>query len=169
MTLSVYDVTVPPLVIRLKALSAILDKATAYAEHKKFDPKALLEARLFPNMFPLLRQIQVACDMAKGGVARLAGVDAPKFEDTESTFEELKARIAKTIDFIESVQPAQLLNAESRTVTMTFPSSSLSFKGVDFLNDFALPNFYFHLSMSYALLRQAGLDVGKRDFLSAQA
>jgi hypothetical protein len=169
MSLSVYDVTVPPMVTRLKALSALLDKATAYAEAKKFDPKALLEARLFPNMFPLLRQIQVTCDMAKGGVARLAEIDVPKYEDTETTFAELKARIARTIDFIESAKAAQLQGAESRTVTMTFPGSSLTFKGVDFLNDFALPNFYFHLSMSYALLRQAGLDVGKRDFLSPQA
>jgi hypothetical protein len=107
--------------------------------------------------------------MAKGGVARLAEIDVPKYEDTETTFAELKARIARTIDFIESAKAAQLQGAESRTVTMTFPGSSLTFKGVDFLNDFALPNFYFHLSMSYALLRQAGLDVGKRDFLSPQA
>jgi hypothetical protein len=151
----------------LTNLSAILDKAAAHAAAKKFDSAVLAQARLFPDMFPLVRQVQTACDTAKGAAARLAGIEVPKHEDTEVTFADLKARIAKTTDFLKTVGAAQLKDAETRAIEIKFPNGSWKFTGLAYLNDFVLPNLYFHYSMVYALLRKNGIDVGKMDFLGA--
>jgi hypothetical protein len=167
MSISMYDFSIPILTRGLTNLSAILDKAAAHAEAKKFDPVVLAQTRLFPDMFPLVRQVQVACDTAKGAAARLAGIEVPKHEDTEVTIADLKARIAKTTDFLKTVGAAQLKDAESRNIEIKFPNGSWKFTGLAYLNDFVLPNFYFHYSMVYALLRKNGIDVGKMDFLGA--
>ncbi len=167
MSISIYDVSIPVLTRGLTNLSAILDKAAAHAAAKKFDSAALAQARLFPDMHPLVRQVQIACDTAKGAAGRLAGVEVPKHEDTEVTFADLKARVAKTLDFVKSVSAAQLKDAEGRSIEIKFPNGSWKFTGLAYLNDFVLPNFYFHVSMVYALLRKAGVEVGKGDFLGA--
>lgn len=165
MSASLYDFSVPLFSQALHTMAHQLKKAEAYAERKKFDTKALADARLIADMLPLTRQIQIACDNAKGPVARLAGIEAPKHEDNETTFAELQARIAKTLDFIKSVKPEQFAGAETRDVVLKFPNLALQFKGKDYLTKFALPNFYFHATMTYALLRQNGVDLGKPDFL----
>ena len=167
MSISMYDVSIPMMTLGLTNLTAILDKAAAHAADKKFDSLVLAQARLFPDMYPLARQVQIACDTAKGAAARLAGIEVPKHEDTETTLAELKARIAKTVDFLKSVTPAQLKDAESRAIEIKFPNGSWKFTGIAYLSDFALPNFYFHVSMVYALLRKNGIEVGKGDFLGA--
>jgi len=167
MAISMYDFSIPILTRGLTNLSAILDKAAANAAAKKFDSVVLAQARLFPDMFPLVRQVQVACDTAKGAAARLAGIEVPRHEDTEVTFSDLKARIAKTVDFLKTVGAAQLKDAESRSIEIKFPNGSWKFTGLAYLNDFVLPNFYFHYGMVYALLRKNGIDVGKMDFLGA--
>jgi hypothetical protein len=167
MPISMYDVSIPIMTRGLTNLSAILDKAAAHAAAKKFDPVALAQARLFPDMHPLARQVQIACDTAKGAAARLAGIEVPKHEDTETTLAELKARIAKTVDFLKSVTAAQLKDAESRAIEIKFPSGSWKFTGLAYLTDFVLPNFYFHVSIAYALLRKNGIEIGKGDFLGA--
>ena len=149
----------------LTNLDAILDKAVASAEARKFDPNVLLGCRLAPDMFTFTRQVQIACDFGKGPIARLAGIENPKFEDTETTFPELKARIAKTIAFVKSVPESSLAGAEDRDITIQAGSQTLEFKGLPYLVAFALPNMYFHLSMAYAILRHNGVDVGKRDFI----
>jgi uncharacterized protein len=167
MSVSMYDFSIPVLTRGLTNLSAILDKAAAHAAAKKFDSVVLAQARLFPDMHPLIRQVQIACDTAKGAAARLAQIDVPKHEDTEVTFADLKARIAKTVDFIKTVNAAQVKDAENRDIEIKFPSGSWKFTGVGYLTDFVLPNFYFHVSMVYALLRKSGVEVGKGDFLGA--
>ncbi len=167
MSVSIYDFSVPVLTRGLTNMSAILDKAAAHAAAKKFDSAVLAQARLFPDMHPLVRQVQIACDTAKGAAARLAGIDVPKHEDTEATFADLKARIAKTVDFLKTVTAAQVKDAESRDVEIKFPSGSWKFTGLAYLTDFVLPNFYFHEAMVYALLRKNGVEIGKRDFLGA--
>lgn len=167
MSISMYDFSIPVLTRALTNLSAILDKAGAHAVAKKFDSAVLAQARLFPDMHPLVRQVQFACDTAKGAAARLAGIEVPKHEDTEVTFADLKARIAKTVDFLKTVGAAQLKDAESRSIEIKFPNGSWKFTGLAYLNDFVLPNFYFHYGMIYALLRKSGIDVGKMDFLGA--
>jgi len=167
MSISMYDFSIPMLTRGLTNLSAILDKAAAHAETKKFDSIVLAQSRLFPDMHPLVRQVQIACDTAKGAAARLAGIETPKHEDTEATFADLKARIAKTVDFLKTVTAAQLKDAESRNIEIKFPNGSWKFTGIVYLTDFVLPNFYFHESMVYALLRKNGIDVGKTDFLGA--
>jgi uncharacterized protein len=167
MTASLYDFTVPALTRALTNMSNQLDKAKAYAEQKKFDFKALADSRLIADMLPLTAQIQIAADNAKGAVARLAGIDPPKHEDNEKTYEELKARIAKTLDFIQSVPREQFVGAESRQVVLKFPSVTLTFTGQDYATKFALPNFYFHATMAYALLRKNGVELGKTDFMGA--
>jgi hypothetical protein len=167
MSISMYDISIPVLTRGLTNLSAILDKAAAHATAKKFDSAVLAQLRLFPDMHPLVRQVQIACDTAKGAAARLAVIEVPKHEDTEVTFAELKARIAKTVDFLKSVTAAQLKDAESRNIEIKFPNGSWKFTGIDYLTGFVLPNFYFHSSMVYALLRKSGVDVGKGDFLGA--
>ena len=165
MNISMYQASAPRFVNTLKNLSAILDKAQAHADAKKLDPKVLTAARLYPDMFPMSRQVQSACDTAKGVVARLAGVEVPVHEDTEQTFEELKARIAKTITFIETIQPAQVDGSEDREVVLKFRSGEVKFRGMQYLLGHALPNFYFHVTTAYDILRHNGVEVGKRDYI----
>ena len=165
MAISLYDFSVPVLTLGLTNLSAILDKAAAHAAEKKYDSAVLAGARLFPDMHPLTRQVQIACDTAKGAAARLAGIEPPKHEDNEATFADLEARVAKTVEFLSSVTAAQMNDAESRPIELKFPNGTLKFTAVKYLTDFVLPNFYFHVSMVYALLRKNGIDIGKRDYL----
>jgi uncharacterized protein len=165
MAISLYDFSIPVLTHGLTNLSAILDKAAAHAAEKKFDSIVLAQARLFPDMHPLTRQVQIACDTAKGAAARLAGIEPPKHEDTETTVADLKARIAKTLDFLKTVTADQLKDAESRPIELKFPSGSWKFTAVNYVTDFVLPNFYFHVGMVYALLRKNGIVVGKSDYL----
>jgi len=152
----------------LNNLSAILAKAQAHCEARKIDPLVLTSARLYPDMFAFARQIQVCCDTAKGAVARLAGVEAPKHEDTEKTFEELQARIAKTLDFIGSVKPAQIDGSEEKDIVLKTPTRELNFKGAQYLLAFAWPNFYFHAATAYDILRHNGVELGKLDFLGGR-
>jgi len=149
----------------LSHLDSILDKAVAWADARKIDHAALLGARLAPDMFPLTKQVQLVSDMSKGTVARLAGIDPPKFEDNEKTFAELKARIARTLAFINSVEAAKFEGAEERDIVLKLTSRTLEFKGLGYLLDFGTPNVYFHYTMVYALLRHNGLDLGKRDYV----
>ena len=167
MKISMYQASAPRFVHMLRNLSTLLDKAQAHAESKKLEPSALTTYRLYPDMFPLTRQVQIACDQAKGAVARLAGVDIPKHEDTEQTFAELKARIEKTLKFIESVKPAQLEGSEEREVVLKLRAGELKFSGLDYLFGFAYPNFYFHVTTAYNILRHNGVEIGKRDYLGA--
>jgi uncharacterized protein len=165
MSVSLYDVSIPVFTLSLTNLSAILDKAASHGEAKKIDPKAFPQVRLIADMLPLSAQIQIACDTAKGAAARLAGVEIPKYEDTEATLAELKTRVAKTLDFIKTIKPQQLLGAETREIVLQFPQTTMKFSGVNYLTNFVLPNFFFHVTMAYALLRKNGVDLGKRDFL----
>jgi uncharacterized protein len=167
MSLSMYQASVPAFLQMLKNLSAILDKAEAYAGSRKIDPEVLLNYRLAPDMFPLVRQIQIAADLAKGAAARLAGVEVPKHDDTEKTFDDLKARIAKTAAFVEAIQPGDIHGFEDRDITLTLGEHTMSFKGQPYLVHFVLPNFYFHCTTAYNILRHCGVELGKRDFLGA--
>jgi hypothetical protein len=151
----------------LTNLSTLLDKGVAHAQAKKFEASVLVNARIAPDMFPLSRQVQIACDMLKNGVARLAGQEAPRFEDNEQTMDELKARIAKTIDYVKSVPAAAFEGSEERDIKIPLRDRSLEMKGLPYLNGFVLPNFYFHVTMTYALLRQNGVAIGKPDFMGA--
>ena len=165
MNISMYQASAQRFANTLKNLSTILDKAQAHAGAKKIDPRVLTAARLYPDMFPMSRQVQSACDTAKGAVARLAGVEVPVHEDTEQTFEELKARIAKTIIFIETIQPAQVDGSEDKEVVLKFRSGEVKFKGMQYLLGQALPNFYFHVTTAYNILRHNGVEVGKKDYI----
>ncbi|MFI4891028.1 MAG: DUF1993 family protein [Steroidobacterales bacterium] len=167
MSIQIYDLSIPVLTLGLTNLSVLLDKAVAHAETRKFDSIVLAQSRLFPDMLPFTRQVQIACDMAKGCAARLAGIEIPKYEDNETTIPELQARIAKTKAFIATVQAGQLKDAESREIVITFPGNTLKFNGLTYVTKYVLPNFYFHSSMVYALLRHNGVEIGKRDFLGA--
>ncbi len=167
MSLSMYEASIPVFIRMLNNLSAILDKAVANAEARKIDPAVFIQARLAPDMHPLPRQIQIATDGAKGCAARLAGIDPPSYPDTETTFPELKERLAKTVAFLESVSAEQLEGSEDRAITLKFPGNEMTFTGKVFLQNFALPNLYFHATAAYAILRHNGVDVGKRDFLGA--
>jgi hypothetical protein len=164
---SLYDFSIPALTRGLTNMSAILDKAASFAAAKKIDGAVLAQTRLFPDMHPLSRQVQIACDTAKGAAGRLAGVEVPKHEDTETTLPELKARIGKTLDFLKTVTAAKVAGDESRTIELKFPSGVWKFTALSYVNDFVLPNFYFHASMVYALLRKSGVEIGKGDFLGA--
>jgi hypothetical protein len=165
MIISMYQASAPRFVKILTNLSAILDKAQAHVEARKIDPAALTAYRLFPDMLPMTRQVQIACDAAKGAVARLAGVDVPKHEDTEQTFAELKARIAKTIEFVRSIEPAQLDGTEDKDITLKLGGKDTTFKGMQYLLGNALPNFYFHVTTAYNILRHNGVEIGKGDFI----
>jgi hypothetical protein len=167
MTASLYDFTVPALTRALTNLSRQLEKANAHATRKKADFSAFAQARLIADMHPLTAQVQIACDNAKGAVARLVGIEAPKHEDNEKTYEELQARIAKTLDFIGTAKREQFAGAETREVVLKFPNITLTFNGQDYVTKFLLPNFYFHVTMAYALLRKNGVELGKPDFLGA--
>jgi uncharacterized protein len=165
MSISLYDISIPIFTLSLSNLAAILDKAAGHAETKKVGTNVLPTTRLIADMLPLSAQIQIACDTAKGAAARLGGVEIPKHEDTEATIAELKARIEKTLAFVKSIRPEQLAGAETRDIVMQLPQTTLKFSGLSYLTNFALPNFFFHVTMAYALLRKNGVDLGKRDFL----
>lgn len=160
-----YQCSVPVFVHNLKNLSAILKLAAADAKTRSIDPTVMLNARLAPDMLPLVRQVQISTDHAKGCCARLAGVEAPVLEDTETSFAELESRIKAVLRFIRSLKPAQFAGSESREVVMRMPFGNLSFDGIDYLNSWALPNFYFHYTTAYSLLRHNGVGIGKREFL----
>jgi len=165
MKLSMYQASAPRFANTLRNLSAILDKAQAHAEAKKLDPAVPGSLRLIADMFPLSRQVQIACDTAKGAVARLAGAEIPKHEDTEQTLADLKTRIAKTLDFLGSVPAAKIDGSEEREVVLKMRSGEQKFTGMQYLMGHALPNFYFHVTTAYNILRANGVEVGKRDFL----
>ena len=165
MSCGLYAVSIPVFTRTLDNLSKLLDKAAADAEARKFEPSVLLESRLYPDMFPLVKQVQLACDFAKGAAARLAGVPVPAFPDEERTIAELKERIAKVIAFVDSVSKADVDAGVDRDVTIKMRDRSVEMKGLDYLNNMAMPNFYFHATTAYAILRHNGVAVGKRDFV----
>jgi len=165
MTISMYQASIPAFLQTLAGLSNILDKAEKFCTAKKIDPTVLVNARLAPDMFALARQIQIACDFAKGAGARLAGIDVPSYEDNEKTIAELKARIAKTVDFVKGLKPAQIDGSEERDITLKIAGNPVTFKGQFYLVNFAIPNFYFHLTAAYAILRHNGVELSKGDFL----
>ena len=163
--LSMFDATISPLTRTLKNLSHILQKGEEYADAKKIEHSVILNARLFPDMYPLTRQVQIATDMSKGAAARLAGVEIPKYEDTETTFAELQARISKTLAFIETIHSEQLTDAETREITITVRKVDLKFSGQDYLLKWVMPNVHFHVVTAYNILRHNGVELGKQDFL----
>lgn len=166
MSLSMHAASVPALVRQLGAMLNWLDKAHAHAEARKFDPSNYLGLRLAPDMLPFTRQIQIAADFAKGCVARLAGQEVPKWDDNEASLDDLRARIRKTIDYVQSVPAVQIDGSEARDIVLPMRvGDPLHFTGQDYLTQFVLPNFYFHATTAYALLRHAGVELGKRDFL----
>jgi uncharacterized protein len=168
MSFSMSQASLPTFEIGLNALSAILEKAEAFAAAKKIEPSVLLNTRLAPDMFPLVRQVQIASDLAKIGAARLAGVEAPRYEDKEVTIPELRARLANTIAFIKTLDTKKIDAATDRQITFPLgPNNKGQMKGDDYLNHFVLPNVYFHLAAAYAILRHCGLEIGKQDFLGA--
>ena len=160
--------SLPVFEIGLNALSGVLDKAAAFATAKKLDAAVLPQWRLAPDMFALTRQVQIACDQAKNGAARLAGVEPPRYEDNETTIDQLKARIAKTLAYVKTIEAKQIDAAAEREITFPLgPSNKGHMNGADYLNHFVLPNFYFHLTAAYVILRHCGVEIGKRDFLGA--
>lgn len=165
MSISMYQASSPRFINALKNLSAILDKAQTHAEARKIDPAVLMNARLFPDMFPLKRQVQIACDNAKGAVARLAGVEIPRHEDTEESIADLKARIAKTIAFVETIEPAQIDGSEERNIHLKLGAREVDWAGMQYLLGYALPNFYFHAVTAYDILRHCGVELAKRDYI----
>jgi uncharacterized protein len=165
MAISMYEVSVGTFVRTLNNLIAILEKGAAHAEAKKIDPAVFVNSRLFPDMLPLTKQVQIATDSAKGGAARLAGVEIPKYEDTETTFPELIGRVRKTIAFLDGLAPKQFEGSEDRPVTIQVRNEPTTFKGMPYLLHTALPNFYFHVVTAYDILRSSGVDIGKHDYL----
>jgi hypothetical protein len=165
MSITVHAMTVEIFVPMLRNLSTVLDLGVAYAEQKKFKESVLFNARLAPDMLPLSRQVQIACDMAKNGTARLAGVEPPRFEDDEADFAQLKQRIAKTIDYISGFGPEKFAGAEDRDIKIQARDRTLEFKGLQFLQRWSLANFYFHVTTAYAILRHNGVELGKRHYL----
>lgn len=165
MALSMYQASVPVFVRMLTQLSSILEKGEAYAVAKKIDPAVLIQGRLAPDMFPLSRQIQIACDTAKGCGARLAGVEIPAFPDTETSFAELRARIQKTLDYLKTFSAAQIDGSEERPVTLKIRGNMMTLSGQTYLLQHALPNLFFHVTTAYAILRRDGVELGKPDYL----
>jgi uncharacterized protein len=165
MSISMYEASVPALLHTLESLKVILQKAVKHAEAKKFDPNVLVGARLAPDMLPFSKQIQIASDTAKFAAARLTGTESPKFEDNETTMDQLIARIDKTIGYLRGVDAKLFEGAETRTVTITSPNRTLEFPGLTYLRHWVQPNFFFHVGMAYALLRHNGVEIGKLDYL----
>jgi len=165
MTISMYSASVPYFIRMLGNLKAILEKGAAHAAARKFDPSVLFNSRLAPDMLPLVRQVQIASDNAKGCPARLAGIDAPKFEDNETTYAQLIERVDKTLAFLKSLKPSQVDGSEGRDIVLKFPNSTFNFKGQAYLSFFAIPNFTFHIVTAYNILRHNGVELGKADFL----
>lgn len=167
MSLSMYDASVPVFRQMLGSLSAMLEKAQGHAAARKIEPAVLLQSRLYPDMFPLVRQVQIAADFAKGACARLAGAAVPRYEDTEQTFGELKERIARTLAFIGGLPVDAIAASEGRDISFTVAGNVRELKGQPYLMHYALPNFYFHTTTAYAILRHNGIDIGKRDFIGS--
>jgi hypothetical protein len=165
MKISMYSVSVQTCLPMLATLSALLEKGMKHAAEKKFDPTVLVNARLAPDMLPLSRQIQIACDMAKNGTSRLAGQEWPRFEDNESTIEELRTRIARTIDYLKTIPASAIDGSEERVISLPLRERTVQMEGLAFLRTWLLPNFYFHVVTSYAILRHNGTEIGKWDFL----
>jgi uncharacterized protein len=169
MKITVPAVTVDLFANSLSNLSVLLEKGLAHATARKFDPSVLVNARLAPDMFPLSRQVQIACDIAKNSVARLAGIEPPRFEDNEKTIDELRARISRTVDYLKGIPTSSFEGAEDRDIKVPAgPDKFLDFKGLDFIGGWAIPNVFFHITAAYAILRHNGVDVGKRDFLGGR-
>ncbi len=167
MTISMYQVAIPSLVRSLNNLVAILEKGAAHAEAKKIDPSVLIASRLYPDMLPLIRQVHIASDIARRGVARLAGVEAPAIEDKETTFAELCDRLRAAVTYMESFTSDQIDGSEEKVITLTVGKETLTFAGQAYLLFFILPNVYFHVTTAYDILRHCGVELGKRDFLGA--
>jgi len=165
MTISMYKASVPTFIRMLDNLAAILEKAAAHAEAKKIDPAVLVGSRLFPDMFPLVKQVQIATDAAKGGAARLAGLEPPAFEDNEATFADLVARVRKTVAYLQTLEPGQIDGSEDRTVTWKTRTATKSMQGMPYLLNHVLPNLYFHITTTHGILRHNGVEVGKGDYL----
>ncbi len=167
MPISMHNASVPVFTQVLGALEAVLDKAEAHATTRKIAPETILHARLYPDMFHLTRQVQIACDFAMKTTARLAGVEPPKVEDTEKTFAEIKARVNRARDYVKAADAKAIDASADRDISFPTAGTTLTMTGVKYLNHFAMPNFYFHTTMAYAILRENGLELGKRDFLGA--
>ena len=167
MSFSMSQASLPAVETSLNALSGVLDKGAAFAAAKKIDPSVLLNWRLAPDMFALTRQVQIATDLAKNGVARLAGVEPPPFPDEEKTLDELRQRVRKTIDYVQSVPAAQIDGSDAREISVPRRTGAITMTGESYLKHFALPNFFFHVTTTYALLRHNGVELGKMDFLGA--
>ena len=165
MKISMYQASVPMFIRMLNSLAAVLDKGAAHAEAKKIDPSVLINARLYPDMLPLSRQVQIAGDGAKGAAARLAGLEPPKYEDTETSFSDLKGRIQKTISYLNMLKPEQIDGSEERAVTIPLRGQPVTFQGLPYLLNHAVPNLYFHVTTAYDILRHNGVEIGKADFL----
>lgn len=165
MAVSMYQASVPVFIRMLTNLAALLEKASAHAEARKIDPAVLLQSRLAPDMYPLVRQVQIVSDTVKGGAARLAGIDPSKFEDQEATFADLRDRIDRTIAFLNTLTPAQIDGSEDRTITLKVRDHTLTFKGLAYLLQYVQPNLYFHTSIAYGIMRHCGVELGKRDYL----
>ena len=166
MTISMHSASAPVFVRTLTAMLTWLDKAQAHAEARKFETTQYLGLRLAPDMLPFTRQIQICSDAAKGCMGRLAGIELPKWEDNEASFDDIRARIRKTIDFVQTVSAAQVDGTEQKDIVIKMRAGDMTMKGEDYLRHYAMANFFFHASMTYALLRNAGVDLGKKDFLA---
>ena len=167
MKISMHAMSVDVFTHALGNLSAFLEKGQAHATQRKFEPAVLLASRLAPDMLPLTRQVQIACDVAKNGVARLAGQEPPRFPDTEASFEELHARIARTLDYLKGVPASALEGAETRDIKVPTRDGTLEFKGLEFLQHWAIPNVFFHVTTAYAILRHNGVELGKMDYIGS--
>ena len=165
MTISMYQASVPAFIRALNNLAAILEKGAAHVQARKIDESVLLNCRLFPDMFPLVRQVQIATDTARSGAGRLAGVDFPSYEDKESTFQDLAQRIRNTTAYLQSLQPAQIDGSEDKTITWQSRSSTKSMQALPYLMSHLLPNVHFHVTTAYNILRHNGVEIGKKDFL----
>lgn len=165
MKISMYQTSVPPFIRVLNNLAAILEKGAAHAEARKIDPAVLLNARLFPDMFPLVRQVQLATDSASSGCARLAGAEVPVYESNETSFAELIGRVLKTVTYLETLKPQQIDESEDKTVSWQTRSSTKSMQGIPYLTNHVLPNLYFHVTTAYNILRHNGVEIGKMDYL----
>lgn len=169
MSISMYQASVPALVRSLMNLVAILEKGAAHAEVKKIDPTVLINSRLYPDMFPLGKQVQIATDVARRGVARLAGVEAPKVEDNETTFAELIARVQNAIAYLKTFTAAQIDGSEDKSIALPIGTDTMIFEGMPYLLHFVMPNVYFHVTTTYGILRHCGVELGKLDFLGKPA
>ncbi|MFH2131421.1 MAG: DUF1993 domain-containing protein [bacterium] len=165
MAISMYKASIPVFKQMLQSLAAILKKAAVYAENRKIDPSVLINSRLYPDMFPLSKQIQIATDTAKGCAARLAGMEPPVFQDGETSFADFIKRVEKTVDFLNSLKAEQINGSEDKTITYTQHGKESSFQGLPYLLHKSLPNFFFHVTTAYDILRHNGLDIGKADFI----